>query len=173
MKNIPPSAKPNADALNDIFQLRAFIAKSKLKASLLAPPPPLEEKLPYIEADRRIPVRDGTWMRLRIHSPKVLPKDGGPVFVVYHGGGFCLGDLDSEANMCRKFTELGGVAVNVEYRLAPENPFPIPVLDAYDALKWVRTASSLDGRSIADCVDCRTFRGARRESEKGLPGWRH
>jgi acetyl esterase/lipase len=158
--------------MNDIFQLRAYIAKSKLKAQLLAPPPPPEEELAYIEADRRIPARDGAYIRLRIYSPKTRPKDGSPIFVVYHGGGYCLGDLDGEAILCRKFTELGGVAVNVEYRLAPESPFPIPVLDAYDSLKWVRTASYWDEWSVADCVDCRTFRGARRESEKRLPGWR-
>lgn len=49
-----------------------------------------------------------------------------------------LGDLDSEAWLCRTFTELGGIAVNVGYRLAPEYQFPVPCEDAYDALKWVR-----------------------------------
>jgi acetyl esterase/lipase len=143
--------------MNDIFQLRAYIAKSKLKAQLLAPTPPREEELPYTDADRRIPVRDGAYIRIRIHSPKTPPKDGSPIFVVYHGGGYCLGDLDSEAILCRKFTDLGGVAINVEYRLAPESPFPIPVMDAYDALKWVRTASYWDEWNVADCIDCGTF----------------
>ena len=48
-----------------------------------------------------------------------------------------LGGLDSEVALCRKFTGLGGIAVNVDYRMAPENPFPTPINDAYDALKWV------------------------------------
>lgn len=94
------------------------------------------EAASYIEEDRQIKVRDGTLMNIRIHSPKSLPKDGSPVFVVFHGGGFCLGGLDNETLLCRKFTELGGVAVNVDYRLAPEHPFPVPVNDAYDGLKW-------------------------------------
>jgi acetyl esterase/lipase len=67
----------------------------------------------------------------------VLPEDGCPIFVVYHGGGFVLGDLDDEATLCRNFTQLGGIAVNVDYRLAPEHPFPVPIEDAFDALKWV------------------------------------
>ena len=95
----------------------------------------------YIEEDKQIPVRDGTSITVRIHSPKIPTKDGSPVFVVFHGGGFCFGDLDNEEILCRKFTALGGIAVNVEYRLAPENPFPVPLYDAYDALKWVCTPS--------------------------------
>jgi acetyl esterase/lipase len=70
------------------------------------------------------------------------PAGGSPVFVVYHGGGFVFGDLDSETILCRQWVELGGVAVNVDYRLAPENPFPGPIHDAFDALKWVRKPSS-------------------------------
>jgi acetyl esterase/lipase len=94
-------------------------------------------KIAFVEEDREIKVRDGNSIAVRIHSPKNPPKDGSPVFVVYHGGGFCLGGLDNESVLCRKFTELGGVAVNVDYRLAPENPFPVPVYDAYDVLIWV------------------------------------
>lgn len=96
-----------------------------------------EEEETYDEEDRLIPVRDGTTITVRIHKPKNPAKDGCPIFVVYHGGGFCLGGLDSEALLCRRFTQLGGIAVNVDYRLAPEHPFPVPAHDAYDALKWV------------------------------------
>ena len=60
--------------------------------------------------------------------------------MMYHGGGFCLGGLYSEALFCRKLVNrFGGVVVDVDYRLAPEHTFPTPVYDAYDALKWVRT----------------------------------
>jgi acetyl esterase/lipase len=97
----------------------------------------------YVEEDRQVPVRDGSSIIVRIHKPKTPPEDGCPIFVVYHGGGFVLGGLDNEALLCRNFTELGGIAVNVDYRLAPEHPFPVPIEDAYDALKWVRTRSSI------------------------------
>ncbi|KAL2068785.1 hypothetical protein VTL71DRAFT_15123 [Oculimacula yallundae] len=90
----------------------------------------------YVEEDREIPARDGSSIPIRIHKPKSPPKDGCPIFVVYHGGGFVLGSLEGEVVMCRKFTELGGIAVNVNYRHAPENPFPTSCLDAYDALEW-------------------------------------
>lgn len=97
----------------------------------------LLQETSFIEEDRQIPVRDGSTIAIRVHRPKNPPSGGSPVFVVYHGGGFCLGGLDNETVLCRQWTELGGVAVNVDYRLAPEYPFPTGVNDAYDALKWV------------------------------------
>lgn len=48
-----------------------------------------------------------------------------------------MGNLENETEFCRRWADLGGVAVNVDYRLAPEFSFPTPVYDAYDALKWV------------------------------------
>ena len=92
--------------------------------------------------ERGIPTRDGTTIAVRIYTPKDAVAS--PVFVMNHGGGFCVGDLDSEEVNCLTFCEeLGLVVVNVDYRLAPEHPFPIGVNDAYDALKWVGT-STLD-----------------------------
>lgn len=95
------------------------------------------------EEDRQIPMRDGTSITVRIHKPTTPPAGGSPVFVVYHGGGFTIGGLDDETLLCRDWAEhFGGVAVNVDYRLAPEHPFPVPVHDAYDALKWVSIQAS-------------------------------
>lgn len=93
------------------------------------------------EEDLKISLRDGMKIAVRIHQPKMIPRDGCPALVMFHGGGFCLGNLDSETQFCRSWVRLGGVAVNVDYRLAPEAPFPIPVYDAFDALKWVSRES--------------------------------
>ncbi|TVY13549.1 AB hydrolase superfamily protein B1A11.02 [Lachnellula arida] len=130
LKNSPPV--PPLDPNLDIPTLRATLLAQKRKLTESQS----TGEVTYIEEDRQIPVRDGASIAVRIHKPKVLPKDGSPVFVVYHGGGFVLGGLDSEVLLCRKFTELGGIAINVDYRMAPENPFPTPINDAYDALKW-------------------------------------
>lgn len=108
----------------------------------------------FIEDDRQIPVRDGSTITVRIHRPKNAPSGGSPVFVVYHGGGFCLGGLDNETVLCRQWTELGGVAVNVDYRLSPEHPFPTGVNDAFDALKWVRVSLERNLGIYADEIDC-------------------
>jgi acetyl esterase/lipase len=130
-KTSPPSK--GLDSSTDIVALRENLAAVKRG---LNEANTTKGDLPYVEEDRKIQVRDGNSITVRIHSPKNPPKDGSPIFVVFHGGGFCLGGLDNEAVLCRKFTERGGVAVNVDYRLAPEHPFPTPVHDAYDALKW-------------------------------------
>jgi acetyl esterase len=58
-----------------------------------------------------------------------------PTLVYYHGGGFTFGDLDSHDQLCRRLSEIGGLRViSVEYRLAPEAPFPAAVEDAWAAL---------------------------------------
>ena len=132
-----------------------------------------EEKEAYTEEDIQIPVRGGTTIAVRIHKPKNPATDGCPIFVVYHGGGFCLGGLDSENLLCRRFTELGGIAVNVDYRLAPEHPFPIPPQDAYDALKWVCSLVWSDPGLQANREDRRQLHTTRRKSQERLSGRRH
>ncbi|WP_370249896.1 alpha/beta hydrolase [Nocardioides sp.] len=64
----------------------------------------------------------------------------GPVatLLYLHGGGFVIGDLDTHDQICRRFCAGAGVAVvAVDYRLAPEHPFPAAVEDALAALDWV------------------------------------
>lgn len=86
-------------------------------------------------ADRTIPGPAGD-IPVRVYTP-----DGdGPfgVLVHLHGGGWTIGDLDTHDHPCRTLCAEGGVVVvSVDYRLAPENPFPAAVDDAWAALRWV------------------------------------
>jgi len=70
-----------------------------------------------------------------------------PVVVFFHGGGFVYGSVDTHDNVCRALTDRSGCLVlSVEYELAPENPFPGPVHEAYAAVEWAAThAGDLDG----------------------------
>ena len=91
------------------------------------------------EEDVKIPVRAGIEIPGRVYIPfsKVdsLPM---PLMVMFHGGGFCLGGLDTEEFLCRLLCHrLSVVVLNVAYRLAPEFPFPCGAEDALDAVKWV------------------------------------
>ena len=89
------------------------------------------------EIERTIPGPDGTDLPIRIYMPRDR-SEAGPGFVNFHGGGFVIGDLESEHPRCLVMaTEGGAVSVGVDYRLAPENPFPAGVEDCYSALQWV------------------------------------
>jgi acetyl esterase len=62
----------------------------------------------------------------------------GPMLVFFHGGGWGYGDLDSHDPLCRFLAERSGVRVlSVDYRLAPEHPFPAGYDDAVAAYRWV------------------------------------
>lgn len=65
-------------------------------------------------------------------------RAGAPGLLFIHGGGMILGDLDHDDAVARKLTlELGAVTVSVDYRLAPEFPFPAGLEDCYATLRWM------------------------------------
>ncbi|KAJ9606331.1 hypothetical protein H2200_009292 [Cladophialophora chaetospira] len=90
--------------------------------------------------DYDIPTRDGV-TRSRIYRLKPehrSTEDGAPLVVMFHPGGFCLGEyttMDVEAHtLCKRF---GATCVSINYRLAPEHQFPAAAHDAWDSLKWI------------------------------------
>jgi acetyl esterase/lipase len=89
--------------------------------------------------DFTIPV-DGGEVRLRQYTPPAPCERPHPAFFHIHGGGFTLGSIDGiyNAAKCAHICASAGVAVTtVEYRLAPEFPFPTAPEDCYAALLWV------------------------------------
>ena len=86
--------------------------------------------------DTTVTTRDRASVRVRVYRP-----EGATAPVLYaHGGGFSLGGLASCDHICRRLAvEAGVVVVSVEYRLAPEHPFPVPLQDCEDVLDWVLT----------------------------------
>jgi acetyl esterase len=65
------------------------------------------------------------------------PRPPQPLLVYYHGGGWVIGDLDTHDGLCRFLAEFSGCRVlSIDYRLAPEHPFPAPVEDAVAAFGW-------------------------------------
>ncbi|RMZ86741.1 hypothetical protein DV736_g6031, partial [Chaetothyriales sp. CBS 134916] len=91
------------------------------------------------EYDRPVVVRDGTSVTVRIYRPIVDQFDGGhPVLIFSHGGGWCMGGLDTEEFICQLLClRLRLIIVSVAYRLAPEALFPTGIFDIYDVMKWV------------------------------------
>jgi acetyl esterase/lipase len=116
---------------------RASMLKEKWALRYL--PGPITE---VAEEDRKIPVRDESEITIRVYTP-VAKEGGSPLIVMFHEGGWGMGDLTDEEVNCRLFSrDLGAVCVNVEYRLAPEHPFPTWINDAWDALQWCAQHSS-------------------------------
>jgi len=88
--------------------------------------------LPKVE-DFSIPTTAG-----EIAARPYLPDDPAGTVLWLHGGGWVICDLDSHDAMCRLLARSSGARViALDYRLAPEHPFPEPLEDCWDALRWV------------------------------------
>jgi acetyl esterase len=86
-----------------------------------------------IGAVRSVQVAD---LPARLYVPTDTPEVG-PLLVFFHGGGFWCGDLDTHDGPCRHLAERSGVRVlAIDYRLAPEHPFPAACDDAAAAYAW-------------------------------------
>jgi len=110
----------------------------QLKEILAQAPVPPQDDLPNIHQieERFIKAKDGEEIRLRIYTPE--GEGPFPVLVYYHGGGWVIGSVEGfEAANRLVATEGNLVVVSVDYRLAPENPYPTPIEDCYAALEWV------------------------------------
>jgi acetyl esterase len=100
--------------------------------------------LPVRELPANVAVRDlsvpgpvgAPEVPVRVYTP--TDREGPlPALLYIHGGGFTLGDLDTfHADVARIAAQVGVVAVSVDYRLAPEHPFPAGLEDCYAALVW-------------------------------------
>jgi acetyl esterase len=79
----------------------------------------------------------GSQMAARLYVALGAPSAPQPMLVYFHGGGWVIGDLDTHDSVCRFLADHSGCRVlSVDYRLAPEHPFPIPVEDAVTAFAW-------------------------------------
>ncbi|KUJ13502.1 alpha/beta-hydrolase [Mollisia scopiformis] len=125
------SATRSHNVTGSIEDIRKMMALAKIEY--------LRTKRPWngSSEDITIPTRDGDRIPVRVYHPSTYSeKSAVPLVVWYHGGGFCLGDLESDDSFCRRVTEeLKCVVANVDYRLAPEHPFPTPINDCWDAFQ--------------------------------------
>jgi acetyl esterase len=91
---------------------------------------------------------------LRLYDTRA-ERDPGPAMVFFHGGGFVLGDLDTHEPFCAEMARLLDLpVVAVDYRLAPEHPWPAGPEDAIAATRWVAASPAELGRSVTGLVTC-------------------
>jgi acetyl esterase/lipase len=73
-----------------------------------------------------------------------------PALLWIHGGGYVIGRAAQDDVLCRRYArELGATVASVEYRLAPENPYPASLEDCYSALQWLVRLPSVDPARVA------------------------
>lgn len=118
------------------------------RAALTPDPPPVESARLVLAPGPAGPVP------LRAYRPQGTGPDAAlPALVYFHGGGWVIGDLDTHDVVCRTLANGARCAVfSVEYRKAPEAPFPAAVEDAIAATSWVAgnaAALGVDAARIA------------------------
>ncbi|PWN71276.1 alpha/beta hydrolase [Chryseobacterium phosphatilyticum] len=145
-KAITKSPFNTIDYENLLVHNPAQIRNEEMKISLQDQPIPIPEILsvqyiyiPSIDSSRNI--------RLRIYRPK--GKQNLPVFLYFHGGAFIYGTPEQyDFFFFRLAIDTEMLIVSVDYRLAPEHPFPAAMEDGYDTLLWLsENASLIDGNN--------------------------
>lgn len=135
--DIDPILKGLLEAVPLEFTIDDGVEVARTKLAAMRPPP---EMLPAMRIeDRELDCGAAGQIPARIYWP---PIDGEtrplPVVVFYHGGGWAIGDLDTHDHVARAHA-IGAqaIVVSVDYRLAPEHPFPAAIDDSWAALQWV------------------------------------
>jgi acetyl esterase len=121
------------------------VAEQRHRFDLEAAPMAHRPRAPLSVADHGIPGPAGT-IPSRLYVPHAASAPG-PLLVYYHGGGWVQGSVATHDASCRLLAHLSGVRVlSIDYRLAPEHPFPAAVDDAVAAYGWAAAnAASLGG----------------------------
>jgi acetyl esterase/lipase len=119
--------------LKDIPAARAKM--KKMLIALLATYPPVEGVTSQDQFAARLQGEPA--VRVRVYRPNAQPKKLPALFWI-HGGGYVMGDIEQDDRLMKQLVNrIGCVAISVDYRLAPEDPFPAPVEDCYAGLKWL------------------------------------
>lgn len=115
-----------------IHHLGPAEAREAYKASIV---PGSELELAEVH-DMQCPGPAGTIVPMRAYRPSKEPDL--PMVIYFHGGGWVIGDLDTHDDLCRLIAvQTGALVVAVDYRLAPEHPYPAARNDCYAATVWL------------------------------------
>lgn len=112
---------------------------------------PIEKRVHVYSVEEKTILASTTEIKIRIYTPE--EGEEFPLLMYFHGGAFFSGNLESHDEIVRPICkESGYKVIAVEYRLAPEHPFPIPLDDCYQVTKWaVEHGKELkwDGKNLA------------------------
>lgn len=137
---IDPELLPMLDLMGDfVVDAESLSAIRAMRGAMFGAPPP--DPLPEVI---EIPGHAGApAVPLRITRPTAAGDAPLPVILHIHGGGFVIGSADINDLAARRHADVhGALFASVDYRLAPETPFPGPVEDCYAALVWLAENAS-------------------------------
>ncbi len=102
--------------------------------------------------DFSIPSPHGHQIAARLYSAVANPGPG-PVMVFYHGGGWVIGDLETHDPLCAEVARVLGITVvSIDYRLAPEHPFPAATEDCLAATAWLANSPREIGHTVTGLI---------------------
>ena len=91
----------------------------------------------------------GSGVGVRLFRP-AGQADPAPALLWIHGGGYVIGSAEMDDQLCARFSKRLGITVaSVEYRLAPEHPYPAALQDCYSALTWLAGLPGVDPARVA------------------------
>jgi acetyl esterase len=102
--------------------------------------------------DLRIASPHGHSIPARLYSNRPT-REPGPVLIYYHGGGWVIGDLETHDSLCAEIARVMEMTVvAVDYRLAPEHPFPAAVEDCLAATRWIAGSPAEIGHAVTGLI---------------------
>ncbi|WP_445162498.1 alpha/beta hydrolase [Mycobacterium sp. Dal123C01] len=140
---------PNSDVHPDLRRIARIAPRRLITPRTL----PIIRKLLALRARRSSGdvevITLGSGAGIRLFRPPGVTEPV-PALLWIHGGGYVSGMAQQDDRLCRRFsTRLGITVASVEYRLAPEHPYPAPLEDCYTALTWLAGLPAVDGERVA------------------------
>ena len=151
---VRPDVRAFLDFLNNLpgqkaYELPLPEARNMLHASRHVADAPVGELAVIRDLEMEGP---GGPLKLRLYDART-ERGRGPLMLFLHGGGFVLGDLDTHEPFCAEIARLMDLPiVAVDYRLAPEHPFPAAPDDAIAAARWLAGSPQALGHEVTGLV---------------------
>ncbi len=117
-----------------------------IEEALAADIRPADGRQDVATTDSAVPRLDGTLLKVRVYRPRARRRGPLPMLLFIHGGSFMSGGLHTEDTRCETYAaEAKCIVAALEYRLAPEHPFPAALEDCCTALSYFRDQSDTFG----------------------------
>ncbi|MCV7445378.1 alpha/beta hydrolase [Mycobacterium paraense] len=143
---------PNNDVHPDLRRIARIAPRHIIGPRSL----PIMRSLSAVTGRRRKPAPSevevitlGSGAGVRLFRPAGATAPG-PALLWIHGGGYVIGTAQQDDAQCRRLSSsLGATVASVDYRLAPEHPYPAPLEDCYSALVWLADLPAVDRNRVA------------------------